>query len=736
MPIRISNLPIKEEEKSVNHLIKYQVGKIRKLNSTGSDEKVVAEEVRKLHILVSKNSSSVRGLRFGSAQEDADEFFGALIDCLNDEKGPFLETSLIVPTNKEEKEKVKANSSKGENTSVIKVPLVGKELKISELFKTYQQEENVDKDNCYEFPIDGGGKQKLLTSKKLSVFVQDDKKEIYLQLKRFEAENYGRTRKKITSDIDVDNIKIPFVKDLKFEEKPHSEFDKKTQQNVESKYLECEEIKEFECKKITYEPTAFVVHHGPTLNRGHYDSYVKEREPDGSESWYWYNDDSRSKVKETEAKEAMKQAYIVKYSPRGDDNKVDLPMAHDYNTWSGNLGNTCWANSSIAIVARSKSSEQYEDIKLSDDDEKLYNEITGSVERSHVSGLGSSIETDKKRSVQFASENPVIEFNNQESIIPEELERQHSDVKIETISNEPLNHQNKKSAKDEAVRKGSNHNSLFLMKSLDLKIGQRAIDTQGKDDCVNLVTMGFNMSDAEEKIKNLQEKGVKAQLKFSSKESPNNYGVQVLIPNKQYEAEKKLLNINAVKEEVVFKEPTKQVRQKNLEDLKKEFKVNKLSLPSVKDSEVFSNVDKIEERLKTYKGEVSLETKKLIKNEIDQKDKVFANKLVRALNRLRENPKDLNDEEKNWKNLTTLDRRVLVDYYNQKHHQRIDFQSLYKEAKGDQKADLTINSQDYIFDSAKIDDLKKVMSYAAEAIPKSSIENPVVKRLAEKSRAR
>ncbi len=192
----------------------------------------------------------------------------------------------------------------------------------------------------------------------------------------------------------------------------------------------------------------------------------------------------------------------------------------------------------------------------------------------------------------------------------------------------------------------------------------------------------------------------------------------------------------SIKPEAKISDKSSTIESKTLGDLKIEFKVDKLNLPDVKESETFSHIDEIAKKLEIYGEEVDSKTKKLITKEIDRQDKVFSNKLVRALNRLRESPKDLNSEEKTWKNLTTLDRRVLVDYYNKNHDVKIDFQSLYKEAKVDQKEELTVNSQGYVFDSTKIDNLKDIMSYAAKAIPKNSIENPVVKKLAEKSRTR
>ena len=82
---------------------------------------------------------------------------------------------------------------------------------------------------------------------------------------------------------------------------------------------------------------------------------------------------------------------------------------------------------------------------------------------------------------------------------------------------------------------------------------------------------------------------------------------------------------------------------------------------------------------------ISLKTLELVEKEIQNQDKVFDNKLARALNNLRKVPehldKDKVDIENTWKSLTTLDRRVLVDYHNISKGSNIDFMSFYKEAK-------------------------------------------------------
>ena len=130
---------------------------------------------------------------------------------------------------------------------------------------------------------------------------------------------------------------------------------------------------------------------------------------------------------------------------------------------------------------------------------------------------------------------------------------------------------------------------------------------------------------------------------------------------------------------------------------------------------------------------VTIETLELVEKEIQNQDKVFDNKLARALNNLRKVPehlgKDEVDLENAWKSLTTLDRRVLVDYHNIGKGSNIDFMSLYKEAKDDEKTELTVDSKNYVLNPDKIEDMKKILSNAAADIPKNLVTNPVVQQL-------
>lgn len=178
-----------------------------------------------------------------------------------------------------------------------------------------------------------------------------------------------------------------------------------------------------------------------------------------------------------------------------------------------------------------------------------------------------------------------------------------------------------------------------------------------------------------------------------------------------------------------------------LESLKKEFTVTALNKPSFSEVSSFANSDiskgkgKAIRKLEKY-GNVDKKTESLLDKEISNKEKVFTNKLVKALNNLRKSPeKSTASAESSWKSLTTLDRRILVDYYNSNHDEKISFESLYKEAKG-QKGELTINSQDYVLDSTKIEDVVNVLKYASLAIPTESIQNPTVKKLRESANVR
>ncbi len=153
-----------------------------------------------------------------------------------------------------------------------------------------------------------------------------------------------------------------------------------------------------------------------------------------------------------------------------------------------------------------------------------------------------------------------------------------------------------------------------------------------------------------------------------------------------------------------------------LERLKTEFNAKDLTVPSFKESKTFSKVaiqkeSDLTRRLeKQYGSKPDPKTKNLITKEVKNQDKVFVNKFVRALNRLRNIIQDSKPdfkEEKIWGNLTTLDKKVLIDYRN----------------KNNERSELVK------FEPLAKDDLKKVLSYAVQEIPESSISGTEAKRL-------
>lgn len=157
-------------------------------------------------------------------------------------------------------------------------------------------------------------------------------------------------------------------------------------------------------------------------------------------------------------------------------------------------------------------------------------------------------------------------------------------------------------------------------------------------------------------------------------------------------------------------------KRKTLESLKIEFNLKHLVVPSLKESKTFSKSAMQQEsdltrRLEQKCGsKPDLKIEALIKRANKNQDNLFANKFVRALNRLRNIIDDSElsfKEEKIWENLTTLDKRVLVDYHNKNN-----------EGSAPLKFELLVK-----------DDLRKVLSSAVKEIPESSVNGANAKRL-------
>lgn len=211
---------------------------------------------------------------------------------------------------------------------------------------------------------------------------------------------------------------------------------------------------------------------------------------------------------------------------------------------------------------------------------------------------------------------------------------------------------------------------------------------------------------------------------------PEAKGTEIKRDSKRFRDESAVKKIGS---KIDFKTSVQEVKVEDIE-LK--------STPSFQTSATFKNSYKNEREIskklqEKYGKVVDKKTEELIKNEIENRNKVFPNKLIHALNKLRIAPQNYSEQnndskkvEELWKNLTTLDKRVLVDYYNQNNSNKIDFISLYKEAENE-KSEITVQSKNYILDPNKIKEVAFVIGFAAKSIPSTSIQNPTICKLSK-----
>ncbi len=146
------------------------------------------------------------------------------------------------------------------------------------------------------------------------------------------------------------------------------------------------------------------------------------------------------------------------------------------------------------------------------------------------------------------------------------------------------------------------------------------------------------------------------------------------------------------------------------------------------------NDDKSHKFRKIYQKAIEI----IIKSTTEERNgyQIFNNKLINALDKTNKAVSRFGKgkEREVWKSLTTLDKRVLVESYNQSHKEpKIEFDNLFRAAKQNEKVELTIKSQNYVLDETKISDLRKVLDYASSLkFPSSTFRKTSIASLKEK----
>jgi hypothetical protein len=220
-------------------------------------------------------------------QEDASEFLNRVIESA------FWNNPVI------EKSTLKWNAQNLESnldmpSSIMQIP-ISKEQNFSAMISNYQKPETVE-DVEYE-----SGK-KATALKTISLHIPADRTELVMSVVRFTFEN-GLTTK---NDADIIFNKLTF-------------------------------------NARDYWVTAFVQHIGDGTKQGHYVTYIKEASNNNDDCWFCYNDDVRKEIDLEEVQEALKKAYVVKYTTT----EAQLPAAQ---TGTTNLSNNCWLNASLAFI--------------------------------------------------------------------------------------------------------------------------------------------------------------------------------------------------------------------------------------------------------------------------------------------------------------------------------------------------------------------------------------------------
>ena len=282
-----------------------------------------ADRLQKLFTLMKETQGRLKDMSFSGPQEDANEFLQTLLDIYHDGNHPISLNSKIEPKNQNAGVKNKKPQIDPATTLELEI---GSTNKISECLGFYSSTEDIDKSESPKFVLGDGeesksesGTEKLPSTRTITPILQQNVDEFCLSLKRFTSSNNAIFR--INNEISIDEIELDAI-------------------NEENKAI-----------KQKFTPTAIISHLGNSANSGHYVAFVKELDIKDSEvKWFCYNDNSKTEATKDQIEGIKESCYVVKYSKIHKDG-VNLPKSSQNTVGIRNLGNTCWANSTMALFS-------------------------------------------------------------------------------------------------------------------------------------------------------------------------------------------------------------------------------------------------------------------------------------------------------------------------------------------------------------------------------------------------
>jgi len=733
--VKFANPIISEDEKKCNAEVREKLVRLKK-SPTPADRENMLWGIKDS---VGRYNGAVKAFDRGLTQQDSAEFLTPLLSSLyGDDKYPLINVSENAPAINPEKYKKK--QATGNFTSMMTIEIEGRR-KFNEALLDVQAPKKMGKDEALSFePLGGGGDKKIEAKQKVTISVRDSNvKEIALQLKRFGFD--GNRIRKINKDVELNNIEIPVYGSK---------------------------------KKITFEPTAIIYHVGKDPNSGHYITYAKEINPEGKAQWYEYNDSVKRPIgkddiiyEDTKGNEVgegrknekgvkkipliefrKKKAYVVKYSAQDERGNVELPNSSDQMVGTTNPNNACYAIAAVAFAGSFVSFKEHDKHppkpkgKKDKEAEKKAKEEADKKAKEEQERKAKE-ESDKKSNSEPKGKKKPIEADSEEKKLTFSILKKEGSPSLEKTTADKPNPQIKKVRfKEDSFDQGSERQegrSSEQHKGLDSRklagdSGKKPTDNSRDSHSSNSRDSNSDQSFSKQRRSiTTSEEQVVEELrncitynlnKVFEEKSPEAPETIKLITKKSAEVESQISDKVKKIKPVEYVEEGKEDHKKFRQYVEKKYEGFHI------------------ESLEQYSSNsISIKTLELVEKEIQNQGKVFDNKLARALNNLRKVPehlgKDEVDVENTWKSLTTLDRRVLVDYHNISKGSDIDFMSLYEEAKDGEKAELTVDSKNYVFNPKKIEDMKNILSNAAADIPKNLVTNPVVEKLIDsKDRSR